>query len=138
MTIKIKGLEHISWAAASPEKGAATLAVFGFAPTETEEIHSQDVRTTYYKHANGLQFEIIRPLDDKSHLNRFLAKHGPGLHHVCLQVENLDDACAEIKSLGWELVDEQFEDSRGRHAFVHPRSTGGVLLGLIQLHPGLQ
>jgi len=135
--IRITGLEHISWAAPSPEKGAETLAVFGFEPTETEEIHSQNVRTTYYQHPNGLQFEIIRPLDEKSHLNRFLAKHGPGLHHVCLRVESLDDACAEATRIGWELVDEQFEDSRGRHVFVHPRSTGGVLIGLIQLHPGL-
>lgn len=137
MAIKINGIEHISWAASSPDKGAETLAAFGFEPTETEDIHSQDVRTTYYRHPTGLQFEIIRPLDEHSHLNRFLAKHGPGLHHVCLRVENLDDACAEVRRLGWELVSEQFEDSRGRHAFVHPRSTGGILLGLIELHPGL-
>jgi predicted enzyme related to lactoylglutathione lyase len=57
---------------------------------------------------------------------------------VCFQVENLDDACAQIRAAGGELVGETFDDSRGRHAFVHPKSTGGVLIGMIQLHPGLK
>lgn len=135
--LKIKGLEHISWAAETETKGAGTLATLGFAPTGTEEIHAQDVLTTYFEHPAGIRFEIIRPLDEHSHLNRFLEKRGPGLHHFCLQVENLDEAVAELEQMGWEIVGERFSDSRGHHAFVHPRSTGGVLIGLIELHPGL-
>ena len=137
MGIKIKGLEHISWAAPTPDQLAKTLAVFGFEPTLTEEIHSQQVLTTYYLHPNGLRFEIIRPLTKSSQLTRVLEKRGPGLHHICFQVESLQETCDEVARLGWELVGEQFEDSRGRHAFVHPLSTGGLLTGLIQLHPGL-
>jgi methylmalonyl-CoA epimerase len=137
MGIKIKGLEHISWAAPSVEKGADTLAFLGFLPSITEDITSHDVVTTYFHHPCTLQFEIIRPLDVHSHLNRFLEQRGPGLHHVCLQVENLDEACAEVKAKGWDLVGGVFADSRGRHSFIHPRSTGGVLIGLIELHPGL-
>lgn len=137
MGIKIRGLEHISWAAADVEQGTRTLAVLGFKPTETEEIRSQDIVTTYFRHDNGLQFEIIRPRDPHSHLARFIDKRGPGLHHICLQVESLAEARAEVERIGWQLVGEEFEDSRGRHAFVHPKSTGGVLIGLIELHPGL-
>ena len=54
--LKIKGLEHISWAADTVEKGEKTLSVLGFAPTGTEEIHSQDVLTTYYEHPEGIRF----------------------------------------------------------------------------------
>lgn len=138
MGIKIRGLEHISWAAQDLAQGSDTLAVLGFQPTETEEIRSQDIVTTYFQHENGLQFEIIRPQDAHSHLARFIGKRGPGLHHVCLQVESLADARAEAERIGWQLVGEEFTDSRGRHIFVHPKSTGGVLIGLIELHPGLK
>lgn len=136
--LKIRGLEHISWAAPSEKQGEATLATFGFSTTGTEEIHSQDVLTTYYEHPTGVRFEIIRPAHEDSYLHRFLDKRGPGLHHVCLQVENLAEAVEELEGLGWEIVGERFSDSRGHHAFVHPRSTGGVLIGLIELHPGLE
>lgn|SRR5690606_2380813 len=136
--LKIKGLEHISWAADTVEKGEKTLSVLGFAPTGTEEIHSQDVLTTYYEHPEGIRFEIIRPLDENSGLHKFLEKRGPGLHHFCVQVENLDEAIAEIEGMGWQIVGERFSDSRGHHAFIHPRSTGGVLIGMIELHPGLE
>jgi methylmalonyl-CoA epimerase len=135
--LKIKGLEHISWAAETETKGENTLLTLGFAPTGTEEIHSQDVRTTYYEHPQGVRFEIIRPAHEESYLHKFLEKRGPGLHHVCLQVENLAETIAELQQIGWEIVGERFSDSRGHHAFIHPRSTGGVLIGLIELHPGL-
>jgi methylmalonyl-CoA/ethylmalonyl-CoA epimerase len=137
MGIKIKALEHISWAAPSVDKGAETLAFLGFLPTLTEDIKAHDVVTTYFQHPTSLQFEIIRPADEHSQLNRFLKDRGPGIHHICFQVENLSEACEEVKRKGWDLVGDIFEDSRGRHSFIHPRSTGGVLNGMIELHPGL-
>jgi methylmalonyl-CoA/ethylmalonyl-CoA epimerase len=136
--IKITGLEHISWAAADLTRAQATLALFGIVPTGGEEIPSQGVTSTYFESASGVRFEVIRPQGPDSHLNRFLAGRGPGLHHVCFQVENLDEACAEIRQAGGRLVGDTFSDSRGRHAFVHPDSTGGVLIGLIELHPHLK
>lgn len=136
--IKINGLEHISWAAGDLEPGQTTLGLFGIKPTGFEEIHAQDVTSNYFEATNcAVRFEIIRPLGEDSHLHHFLDKRGPGLHHVCFQVENLDEACAEVERSGGKIVGEKFEDSRGRHAFVHPKSTGGLLIGMIQLHPGL-
>lgn len=136
--IKITGFEHVSWASKDLEPAQSTLALFGIRPTGFEEIHSQDVTSNYYEADCGVRFEIIRPMGEASHLNQFLAKRGSGLHHVCFQVENLDDACAQIKAAGGDLVGQTFSDSRGRHAFVHPRTTGGVLIGMIELHPGLK
>jgi methylmalonyl-CoA/ethylmalonyl-CoA epimerase len=136
--IKINGIEHVSWASAELEPAQSTLALFGLIPTGFEEIHSQHVTTNYFEAPSGVRFEVIRPATEESHLRQFLAKRGPGLHHVCFQVENLDDACAQIHAAGGELVGETFSDSRGRHVFVHPKSTGGVLIGMIELHPGLK
>ncbi len=136
--IKITGLEHVSWAAADAERPAAILGLFGIKPTGSEEIHTQDVTSTYFEGEAGVRFEVIRPRTPSSHLNRFLERRGPGLHHVCFQVDNLDAACAEVVRHGGRLVGETFSDSRGRHAFVHPDSTGGVLIGMIELHPELR
>lgn len=135
--IKIKGFEHVSWASNDLDKAQRTLALFGIKPTGFEEIHAQDVTSNYFEGNNGVRLEVIRPLGKESHLHRFLEKRGPGLHHICFQVENLEEACAEVIKAGGKLVGHQFTDSRGRHAFVHPESTGGVLIGMIQLHPGL-
>lgn len=136
--IKITGFEHVSWASKDLEPAQSTLALFGIRPTGFEEIHSQDVTSNYYEADCGVRFEVIRPMGEASHLNQFLAKRGSGLHHVCFQVGNLDDACAQIRAAGGDLVGQTFSDSRGRHAFVHPRTTGGVLIGMIELHPGLK
>jgi len=136
MTIKITGFEHVSWAAAEVEPAARILGLFGIEPTGYEEIHEQAVTSNYFEEPNsGVRFEIIRPWGEGSHLHRFLKTRGAGLHHICFQVEDLDNACAQIKAAGGELVGETFEDSRGRHAFIHPRSTGGVLIGMIELRP---
>lgn len=137
MTIKIRGFEHVSWAAPDIEPGATVLKLFGLVPTGYEEIHDQSVTSNYFE-APGthVRFEVIRPWGDDSHLHRYLESRGGGLHHVCFQVEDLDDACRQVKEAGLELVGDTFADSRGRHAFVHPKSTGGVLIGMIELHPG--
>jgi methylmalonyl-CoA/ethylmalonyl-CoA epimerase len=139
VTIKITGFEHVSWAAADLEPGASILALFGLKPTGYEEVHGQAVTSNYFEEPeSGVRFEIIRPWGEESHLHRFLKTRGSGLHHICFQVENLDDACAQIKAAGGELVGGAFSDSRGRHAFIHPKSTGGILIGMIELHPELK
>ncbi|HWM45296.1 MAG TPA: VOC family protein [Xanthobacteraceae bacterium] len=137
--IKITGFEHVSIASDALEPGSKVLALFGIKPTGFEEIHTQAVTSNYFEEPeSGVRFEIIRPGSDDSHLHKFLKERGPGLHHVCLQVENLDDAVAQVKAAGGTIVGHVFSDSRGRHAFVHPKSTGGVLIGMIELHPELK
>lgn len=136
--IKIHGFEHVSWAAAELDQAQKILGLFGIEPTGYEEIHDQDVTSTYFAGPGGVRFEVIRPLGADSHLHKFLAARGAGLHHVCFQVENLEEACEEIRQSGGQIVGHVFSDSRGRHAFVHPKSTGGVLIGMIELHPELR
>ncbi len=80
------------------------------------------------------EIELVRPTTDDSGLARYLSKRGGGMHHLCLEVDNLDAALERLKARGAELINEQPRQSADgrRYAFVHPRSTGGVLLELYE------
>ncbi len=79
--------------------------------------------------------ELVAPFTDDSGVAKYLAKRGAGLHHLCLDVGDLDAAAARLRAAGAELINEQpkTRPDGTRYLFVHPRSTGGVLLELYQL-----
>jgi methylmalonyl-CoA/ethylmalonyl-CoA epimerase len=78
--------------------------------------------------------ELLAPLAPDTPVGKFLAKNGPGLHHVAYQVDDIDSTLDSLKQAGLRLIDEQPRAGiRGsRVAFVHPRSTGGVLTEIVQ------
>ena len=77
--------------------------------------------------------ELIQPTTDDSGVAKYLAKRGPGMHHLCLEVSDLDAKLNELSSAGCELINEQPRERDGRrYAFIHPKSTGGVLLELYE------
>jgi methylmalonyl-CoA epimerase len=78
--------------------------------------------------------ELLAPLGADTPVGRFLARQGPGLHHVAYQVSDIDTTLSELKRAGLELIDEQPRAGiRGsRVAFVHPRATGGVLTEIVE------
>ena len=78
--------------------------------------------------------ELLAPLGADTPVGRFLAKQGPGLHHVAYQVSDIDATLSELKRAGLALIDEQPRAGiRGsRVAFVHPRATGGVLTEIVE------
>jgi methylmalonyl-CoA/ethylmalonyl-CoA epimerase len=78
--------------------------------------------------------ELLAPLSPDTPVGRFLAKNGPGLHHVAYQVDDIDGALVALKQAGLALIDEQPRNGiRGsRVAFVHPRSTAGVLTEIVE------
>jgi methylmalonyl-CoA/ethylmalonyl-CoA epimerase len=83
--------------------------------------------------------ELLEPLGEDTPVGRFLAKRGPGLHHVAYQVSDIDATLASLKRAGAELIDERARIGiRGsRVAFLHPRASGGVLTEIVQpaVHP---
>ncbi|PJF40339.1 MAG: methylmalonyl-CoA epimerase [Chloroflexi bacterium] len=81
------------------------------------------------------EIELIAPITDDSGVARYLAKSGAGLHHICLEVADIEASMAQIAKTGAELINEspRIRDDGIRYAFVHPKSTGGVLLELYQL-----
>jgi methylmalonyl-CoA epimerase len=78
--------------------------------------------------------ELLSPLGPDTAVGKFLARKGPGLHHVAYRVESVEDALATLAKAGMRLIDEQPRTGirNSRVAFVHPSSTGGVLTEIVQ------
>lgn len=82
---------------------------------------------------DDVHIELIQPTTDDSGVAKYLAKRGPGMHHLCLEVSDLAAKLAELREHGCELINEQPRERDGRrYAFIHPKSTGGVLLELYE------
>jgi methylmalonyl-CoA epimerase len=83
--------------------------------------------------AGGPRIELLEPADPESVIGRFLANRGEGLHHVALRVPDLNAAVERLRKAGARLLNEPQTGAGGhRYVFVHPASTGGVLLELIE------
>jgi methylmalonyl-CoA/ethylmalonyl-CoA epimerase len=98
-----------------------------------EDIPSQRVRA-HFLQAGDATVELVEPTAEDSPIAKFIAKRGPGLHHLCLRVDDIVAALAELKTKGVKLIDET--PRPGAHgslvAFIHPSSTHGVLVELKQ------
>jgi len=85
-------------------------------------------------HFGPMDVELLEPSDPASPIAKFLAKRGPGIHHICYRVPDLDAALARCKTRGYRLVDETPRRGAGgrRIVFLHPKSTNGILLELTE------
>jgi len=106
------------------------------------EIHGEEsVETEKVKVAmvpvGESRIELLEATSEDSAIARFIAKRGEGLHHVALHVDNLEEAVEKLKASGARLISEDIKVGAGGHlyVFVHPQSTGGVLLELVQEQP---
>ena len=82
----------------------------------------------------GTDLELLEPRDNEGPVGRFIAKRGPGIHHICFRVTDLDAALERCRNQGYRLVDDRpREGAHGRRiAFLHPKSTSGILLELTE------
>lgn len=80
------------------------------------------------------KIELLAPFTDDSGVAKYLAKRGAGMHHVCLDVEDIEAAMNALTSKGFELINEtpRTRDDGTRYAFIHPKSTGGVMIELYE------
>ncbi|MFL5626671.1 MAG: methylmalonyl-CoA epimerase [Ktedonobacteraceae bacterium] len=107
----------------------------GITPSEIKEVPTEQVRIAFLPMGGptGSEIELIEPTNADSSLARFLQKRGEGLHHICLEVENIDTALAEMQAQGVPVLDKQPRiAAQGRAIFLHPKGTNGVLLELLQ------
>ena len=106
-------------------------ATFGVGTNEIVDIPDQGVRAALVR-IGGSQLELIQPTDDSGGVARFIDRQGEGLHHICFEVEDLAARLGQLRDAGLNLVDETpREGLSGNIAFIHPRSTGGVLVELV-------
>lgn len=105
--------------------------VLGLAPGAPE---SADGATVVSLPLGDAEIELLEPHDPESPLGKFLAKRGPGIHHLCYRVPDLDRALERCRAAGYRLVDEVPRRGAGgcRVAFVHPKATAGILLELTE------
>lgn len=110
------------WESLSGEKGSAR-----------EVIESQGVEVVFVGSGPG-RVELIAPTRPESTITRFLERQGRGMHHLCYRVPDLRAALGEFAAEGYELIDREPRRGAGGHlvAFVHPRSTQGVLIELLE------
>ena len=109
-------------------------SVLGREPMHREIVEGQGVEEVLFD-VGGSFVQLLGARGADTPVGRFLAKRGPGLHHVCYRVEDVDGELARLRSSGARLIDEAGRPgSRGtRVAFVHPSALGGVLLELVQV-----
>ena len=130
-------LDRIDHIGVATEDLDASLALYerslGMPVAHRETVESQGVEAVLLDVGEG-HVELLRPLGSDTPVGRFLAKNGPGLHHVAYAVSDIERALGLFKESGIELIDNEprvgIRDSRV--AFLHPRSTGGVLTEIVE------
>jgi methylmalonyl-CoA/ethylmalonyl-CoA epimerase len=133
--MKILGLDHVSIATDSLDSHAAILEkLLGIKNMAVEVNKASKVRLSFFNLGNT-ELELVEPLDAGSAISKYLKSRGPGIHHICLLVENIKQALEELIAKEIKLIDE--EPRRGAEgsliAFIHPDSAGGILIELKEI-----
>jgi methylmalonyl-CoA/ethylmalonyl-CoA epimerase len=98
-----------------------------------EEVPSQKAQVGFLP-VGDCEVELVRPTVDDTGVARFLEKKGAGLHHICLEVDDLEAMIHQLKEKGIQMIDDEPKVLEGRKlAFIHPKSSTGVLVELYQL-----
>ena len=132
--VKAKGLDHVAIVVRDLEKAIAFYQeAFGLELAEVEEVAEQKVRTAIFGHGQG-RIELICPTEEDTPVAKYLNKRGEGLHHICIEVEDIEASLAELRAQGTPLIDQTPKIGAGgaKIAFIHPKGTHGVLTELRQ------
>ena len=106
---------------------------FGLKLDHVEDVPSQKSKVAFLPLGES-EIELVQPTTSDSGLAYFLEKRGEGMHHICIEVEDIDATLAELKSKGVRLINDVPEELPGRKmAFIHPKAANGVLVELYQL-----
>ncbi len=123
-------VHHIGIAVRSIEQTAPVIELLtGAGSSPIERVESQDVRVCFVG-----SLELIEPLSDHGGVSRFLDRRGPGLHHVAFATADIESELRRLENDGFRLIDREPRPGAHGHrvAFLHPRSTAGVLVELVE------
>ena len=127
-------LDHVGIAVPSIQESAAILEpVTGTTCSHIEELPEHDVNVAFMG-----SIELIEPRSSSSPVAHFLARHGPGLHHIAYRVPDLRSTLRQLDAQEFQLIDTEPRPGARGHtvAFIHPKSTSGALIELVQHGPG--
>lgn len=124
-------IDHLGVAVASLEEALSVYRALGLSETHREEVPGQGVRTAFLPVGES-SIELLEALSPDSPVGKFLARRGPGIHHVCFAVDDLEGALAELASKGFRLLHRAPVAGAGgkKVAFLHPEAGRGVLIEL--------
>jgi len=132
---KVKAINHIAVVVDDMEKSLAFWRdALGMDLHELRDVPAEKSQVAFLPLA-GSEIELVKPTTDDSGITKYLAKRGPGMHHICLEVDDIEGMLAQLKSKGIRLINEEprLATDGKKYAFVHPESTSGVLVELYQI-----
>ena len=131
----IKNINHIAIIVPDLEGAVAFWeGALGLKLARTESVPEEGVDVAFLP-VGGSNVELLKPTVADTGVARFLEKRGPGIHHMCFEVDDIEATLAQLRAHNVQLINEQPQEGHGgrKYAFVHPKSTGGVLVELYQL-----
>jgi lactoylglutathione lyase/methylmalonyl-CoA/ethylmalonyl-CoA epimerase len=132
----LKRVDHIAIIVQNIEQALVFYRdILGIVPGEIQEVPTEQVRIAFLPLGgpNGSEIELIEPTSTDSSLSKFLEKRGEGLHHICLEVDDIDTTLVEMQEKGTPVLDKQPRiAAEGRAIFIHPKAANGVLLELVE------
>lgn len=131
---KITKINHVAIAVKDIDESLAFWRdILGMELHHTEDVPSQKAIVAFLPTGDS-EVELVQPTVDDSGVAKFVAERGGGIHHLCMEVDDIDGMLAMLKEKGVRLIDEVARELPGRKmAFIHPKSTGGVLLELYEV-----
>ncbi len=136
--MKVKRIEHIAIAVKSMTESRAIFeSKLGFELEYEEHLPQYHTRLAMYP-VGQTYIELLESDREDTETSRWIAEHGEGLFHICLEVEDIEDALAELRHKGVRLIDEKprVGHANSKIAFLDPASTGNVVIELVELSAG--
>jgi len=129
----IKKIDHIGIAVSNLEEAIKVYESIGLKVAETEEVEDQKVRVAMIPVGES-RIELLEATSPDSAIAKFIEKRGEGIHHIAINVENIEEALKKAKEAGIKLIDEKPRIGAGgkKVAFLHPKSLRGVLLEFVE------
>lgn len=130
----IRRINHIAIVVENLDEGKQFWETLGLHVRKTEAVPEQQVNVAFLPVGNS-NIELLEPTNDDSGVARYLQKRGPGIHHICLEVDDIVDTLDGLRDAGVPLIDEtpRVGSAGKKLAFIHPKGTGGVLVELYEL-----
>ena len=136
--MKINRIDHLAIAVPDLDQAVPFFTeVLGLEVTHTDHEEGQGVVVAFMP-VGGSEIELIEPVDEQSGVSRFLEKRGSGMHHICLEVDDMDEALDHLQEKEVRLIDDEpYIGTGGRRiVFIHPKAAQGVLVELYEKLPG--
>jgi methylmalonyl-CoA/ethylmalonyl-CoA epimerase len=131
--MKVLKIDHIGIAVKNLEESARLYEILGIESTGAEVVAEQKVKVSFFPVGDS-EIELLESTSPDGPIARYIEKNGEGIQHLALRVDNIEAALDELKAKGVRLIDEKpcYGAGGAKIAFVHPKSTGGILLELSQ------